>query len=436
MRRTRTPFTRSAAARDESGAVLILAFIFLLVVGVTVGSLADWATNDLDNTAHFTSARSLQYSTESAVELAMQNMRTNPLLPTPAAPTPTLTLNASPPAPCFANGSSTPPAVNGASAAVWCSTEWNPTSAATRVVTFSACPVTPGETSSSCAANPYLQAVVTYDDYPAGGITAPTTPPVPCTVYCGTTMTVNSWEWSPVVPIVTGIAPATGLITGGASVVISGSGFVSGATVNFVEASGNPLAPSGNVILPATVTAVGANSITARSPAVIVGTTYFVTVTTPGGTSAYSANDVFTYSATSVVPAISSISTKAGSTFGGTAVTITGIGFYTGATVKFVAESGGVLGASIPAVEHGERADQHHDIRASGRSCGDLLHHRDDSRRHQRCRTDRRLHLLPTAGEPGMKKPMASRRPATQLTDFKGDVCSPSQGGDVERLLV
>ena len=203
----------------------------------------------------------------------MQSMRSNPLLPTPAAPNPTLTLNASPPASCFANAFSTPPAVDGASVAVWCSTAWNPTSAATRVVTFSACSVTVVESSSSCAANPYLQAVVTFDDYPAGGITAPTNPPVPCTVYCGTTMTVNSWEWSPLVPIVTGITPATGLITGGTSVVISGSGFVSGATVNFVEASGSPLAPSGNVILPGTVTAVGATSITARSPAVIVGTT-------------------------------------------------------------------------------------------------------------------------------------------------------------------
>jgi hypothetical protein len=46
---------------------------------------------------------------------------------------------------------------------------------------------------TSCAASPYLQAVVTFGDYPVG-TSAPNT--AECVVYCGTSMTVNSWIWS------------------------------------------------------------------------------------------------------------------------------------------------------------------------------------------------------------------------------------------------
>jgi hypothetical protein len=75
---------------------------------------------------------------------------------------------------------------------VWCSTKWNPSSASTRVVTISTC--ISSQSAATCSANPYLQAIVVFDDYPPG-LSAPN--PNACVVYCGTGMTVSSWRWSP-----------------------------------------------------------------------------------------------------------------------------------------------------------------------------------------------------------------------------------------------
>src|ERR1019366_1009027 len=55
-------------------------------------------------------------------------------------------------------------------------------------------------------------------------------------------------------------------------------------------------------------------------------------VTTSGGTSAANAGDDFTYGA--AAPTVSAVSPKSGPTTGGTAITITGTGFVTGASVK------------------------------------------------------------------------------------------------------
>ncbi len=171
-------------------------------------------------------------------------------------------------------------------------------------------------------------------------------------------MTVDSWDWSPTVPTVSGVAltsspssPVQGLISGGTEweVTISGSGFVPGSTVDFVEeSSGTPTVD--NVILPATnVSVVSSTSITADPPAVVEGSTYFVTVTTPGGTNAYipypSTSDVFTYVA--VAPSnVSIASGGTGSISGATEVTIDGTGFVDGSTVNFVPENSSVTGAT------------------------------------------------------------------------------------------
>ena len=57
-----------------------------------------------------------------------------------------------------------------------------------------------------------------------------------------------------------------------------------------------------------------------------------VTVTTPGGTTATSAADLFTYD---TVPAVTAITPNAGPLAGGTVVTVTGTGFTAGSTVDF-----------------------------------------------------------------------------------------------------
>ena len=118
-------------------------------------------------------------------------------------------------------------------------------------------------------------------------------------------------------PTVTAISPASGPISGGTTVTITGTGFATAGAVKFG----------------ATVAAYTINSntqITATSPA---GTgTIDVTVTTSGGTSATTAGDQFTYVG---APTVTAVSPASGPTSGGTTVTITGTGFATAGAVKF-----------------------------------------------------------------------------------------------------
>ncbi len=142
---------------------------------------------------------------------------------------------------------------------------------------------------------------------------------------------------------------ASGSSNGGAQFTINGTGFVQGSTVNLVWQTGpnaeswtfpsNATIPTPETdengvgtIVQATNVQVNAagTQITATAPAVTTGPYFFVTVTTPGGTSAYQyqptqAYQVFTYSI--AAPQIATIS-GSGSVTGGALVTITGSGFY------------------------------------------------------------------------------------------------------------
>jgi hypothetical protein len=348
--------------RDESGSILVLALVFLVAGAMVVAVLTTDLTGDLRSSQIFQAVRSDQYAARSATDLAINSIRY--AYDSPSAPTgdtSTLlaqTLNASPPSYCWGSGPKselTTPVTDGISMDVWCSTAWDPTSSSTRTVTFSTC--LDGVGAAACAASPYLQAIVSYDDYPSG-VSAPSSEP--CYLYCGTGMITDSWLWSPTVPTVTGISNtpgppsggATGSISGGATVYITGTGFVAGATVNFVEEAGG-VPTSDNKVLSAQSEAVNSSTeITAVSPAITEGSMYFVTVTTPSGTSAYSANDIFT--TTTVVPTVTGLSPATGTIAGGDAVTITGTGFFTGATVNFVQELNGtaVTGGTVLASQY------------------------------------------------------------------------------------
>jgi large repetitive protein len=118
-------------------------------------------------------------------------------------------------------------------------------------------------------------------------------------------------------PTVTSVSPTAGPTSGGTTVTITGTGFAAApgtGAVKFGAAN-------------ATYTINSNTQITATSPANSAGT-YDITVATPGGTSATSAADQFTYIP---APTITSISPTAGPLGGGTTVTITGTNF-TGVT--------------------------------------------------------------------------------------------------------
>ena len=120
---------------------------------------------------------------------------------------------------------------------------------------------------------------------------------------------------------VTEIAPDTGPASGGTTVTITGSGFADASAVSF-----GPLSAAINIISNTQITAVsppGAGTVD-------------ITVTTPGGTSAPSTADQFTYATTATaVPAVTAIAPGTGPATGGTTVTITGSGFADASAVSF-----------------------------------------------------------------------------------------------------
>jgi IPT/TIG domain len=120
-------------------------------------------------------------------------------------------------------------------------------------------------------------------------------------------------------PTVTSVSPTAGPTTGGNTVTINGTNFLSSASVSF-GGTGS-----------ASITFVSATRLKAVAPPHAAGMVD-VTVTTPGGTSAASAADHYSYDAR---PTVSSLSPVAGSTTGGNTVTINGTNFLAGAGVKF-----------------------------------------------------------------------------------------------------
>ena len=113
-------------------------------------------------------------------------------------------------------------------------------------------------------------------------------------------------------PTLTSISPGSGPTIGGTSVTLVGTGYVTGTTVKFGAT-------------PASVTVAGNGlSITAIAPPHAAGATD-VTVTNPDGQSV-TESGAFNYTG-SPAPTIASVSPAAGSSNGGTPITVTGTGF-------------------------------------------------------------------------------------------------------------
>jgi len=126
-------------------------------------------------------------------------------------------------------------------------------------------------------------------------------------------------------PTVTSILPAAGPIEGHTNITIKGTGFV-----------GETTATVGGVAV-TDIAVVNCTTITAKTAAHSVDIVS-VLVTTPTGTNG--ANTLFTYAA---VPTVSSLSPATGSTYGGTAITISGTNF-TGATFVTI---GGIAATDV-----------------------------------------------------------------------------------------
>jgi Tfp pilus assembly protein PilX len=64
-----------AMRSDDSGAAIVLALLFVLVVGLLGGAMASFATSSLGQTSVLQSNRSLIYSAESGVDVAILKVR-------------------------------------------------------------------------------------------------------------------------------------------------------------------------------------------------------------------------------------------------------------------------------------------------------------------------------------------------------------------------
>ncbi len=324
--------------RDEAGASLVLALLFLVVIGLIVGGLASWTANDLSDAVVFQNARSAEFALNSATQLAVQNIRYVPLISSNSVLGTDETLNASPPEYCWDPGPAGPGGnagteltTQGDTVAVWCSTQWNPASTATRKVTIDACLISPSVSittsnwqglSTGCAQSPNLQTVVSFDDYQSNLSSTS-----PCTSTCGTGMTIDSSSAGPTNPTVTGLStapvtsPPSGLVTGGTALTITGSGFVNGLTTVFLV---DPLVANLVITIPSSsVTFNSSTSISVTTPGVTTSANYDVAVSTPNGNSL----DGPQFAYQPVIPTISSMTPTTGSANGGTALTIDGTGF-------------------------------------------------------------------------------------------------------------
>lgn len=148
-------------------------------------------------------------------------------------------------------------------------------------------------------------------------------------------------------PVVTQVAPSVGSTAGGISVTITGTNFTGATAVDF----GNK---------PAQFTVVSATDITAVSPSASAGHVD-VTVVTSTGHSAVGTADQFTYVQPGG-PGVSSMTPTAGSTAGGTVVTLDGINLGAATAVNFGAQAAAsftiVSGSELKATTPAEAAGQ------------------------------------------------------------------------------
>jgi hypothetical protein len=121
----------------------------------------------------------------------------------------------------------------------------------------------------------------------------------------------------PPAPTVTAVSPTSGTTSGGTLVNITGTGFTGATSVKFGSAAATNFSVNSDT------------NITATAPAGTAGPVD-VTIVGPGGISATSSADQFTYTPPPV-PTVTGVSPGSGPSTGGTPVTITGTGF-TGAT--------------------------------------------------------------------------------------------------------
>jgi hypothetical protein len=192
-----------------------------------------------------------------------------------------------------------------------------------------------------------------------GGV--PGTEDVTVTSLGGTTATslADDYTWDPV-PSLTSVSPGEGVVAGGATLTVDGTGFTSGqgGQTTVVLTQGAQSIPCTSVSVNQSGTQLTCTVGTSTTSGV-----FDTIVSTPGGTTTISPADQFNYFFPT--PSVMTVSPTSGPPSGGTSVTITGNSF-TGATsvsfgaipaTTFTVNSNTSITATAPAGTAGSRVD-------------------------------------------------------------------------------
>jgi hypothetical protein len=139
-------------------------------------------------------------------------------------------------------------------------------------------------------------------------------------------MNILSGGVVPATPTITNVGPATGVLAGGTVLTITGTNFVNGATVAFVELPSNNVFGTPSSKVAASVTFNSSTQLTATTPSASSAGAVDVVVMNPDFQTATRASG-FTYTTAPPAPTVTAVSPNTGSTGGGTSVTITGANF-------------------------------------------------------------------------------------------------------------
>ena len=191
--------------RNESGAILILALLFVVGIAFSVIALTSLVGNDLKSSTNLRSVRQISYAAEGATTASIQAVRysyyafngpgsgaTNSsgvCLPDGAAFT----------IPDNASAMS----IDDTSVYVYCVGVLNSTTSTrngvpgeSRQVSFFACQLLPNESPSQnetrCLASPTLEAIVLFNDSSSAGVYLCSS--LPNNATCGTNMTIKNWD--------------------------------------------------------------------------------------------------------------------------------------------------------------------------------------------------------------------------------------------------
>ncbi len=237
---------RAPVEHDEDGAVLILALIFLVTVGLVITALLNWAGTSLAATGSFPDRA------ERGIRGHRRGESGRPEHPLFVRRRIAYTI---PQQPCAGALRHLRDTQRVGQVDVYCTMVWQPYSSNTRVFTYSACTSTSVNNNSpaDCAAKPLLQAQFAFYDYPSAASISSSPPRVHADCFERIMRREHDRAQLALEPGGAGGDPRsrqiTGPITGGTTVTIQGTGFTGGETVNFVQQ--NPTSGAYNPAVPA-----------------------------------------------------------------------------------------------------------------------------------------------------------------------------------------